>query len=338
MSVHGKTEQTTKMKTNRWFDEVVTRSIVAAPYAVSALFADIFLEAKQRLKGVLGPKIFYSDGSTPLDLAAVIRSSEEFTYCVEDDLTQQDRQVDHQLIAVEMELYRLLGVDGNVLSFYRMCHEKWSWKGHGISGVWDAMRLSGQVTTALGNAITNMIVHNRFMLRNQSRISKMLFLGDDIIFLMKRDVNVSKHGTETKELYNMQSKIISRKYVGGFISMIVYNIDGNTGICPHFKRMRHRFSVCNYTYPVDDTADKVKSRVLSYLFMLGKNSWTTKIARDMGFNITLPEWYHTDTAIVANMLYDGTEEWVVRSHISALRNMLEKQTTVRHKFLTWSAT
>ncbi|AFV91541.1 polyprotein [Grapevine endophyte alphaendornavirus] len=337
MSVHGKTEQTTKMKTTRWFDDVVTRSIVAAPYAVSALFADIFLETKQRLKAVLGPKIFYSDGSTPLDLAAVIRSSDDFTYCVEDDLTQQDRQVDHQLIAVEMELYRLLGVDGNVLAFYRMCHEKWSWKGHGISGVWDAMRLSGQVTTALGNAITNMIVHNRFMLRNQNRISKMLFLGDDIIFLMKQEVNISKHGTETKELYNMQSKIISRKYVGGFISMIVYNINGDVGICPHFKRMRHRFSVCNYTYPVDDTDSKVQSRVLSYLFMLGKTKWTTDLVAKMGYSVSLPEWYHTNTAITANALYDETEEWVVRSHISALRHMLEKQVVKRHKFLTWSS-
>nr|WJN66646.1 polyprotein [Grapevine endornavirus 1] len=337
MSVHGKTEQTTKMKTTRWFDDVVTRSIVAAPYAVSALFADIFLETKQRLKAVLSPKVFYSDGSTPLDLAAVIRSTEEFEYCVEDDLTQQDRQVDHQLIAVEMELYRLLGVDGNVLAFYKMCHEKWSWKGHGISGVWDAMRLSGQVTTALGNAITNMIVHNRFMLRNQDRLSKMLFLGDDIIFLMKREVNVSKHGTETKELYNMQSKIISRKYVGGFISMIVYNIGGNTGICPHFKRMRHRFSVCNYTYPVDDTEGKIESRVLSYLFMVGRNSWSTALVEKMGYNVTLPEWYHTDTAITANALYDGCEEWQVRAHIGALRHMLETQCVTRHKFLTWSA-
>ncbi|ALX17418.1 polyprotein [Erysiphe cichoracearum alphaendornavirus] len=337
MSVHGKTEQTTKMKTTRWFDEVVTRSIVAAPYAVSALFADIFLEAKQRLKALLSDKVFYSDGSTPLELAAVIRSSEDFTFCVEDDLTQQDRQVDHQLIAVEMELYKLLGVSGNVLAFYRMCHEKWSWKGHGISGVWDAMRLSGQVTTALGNAITNMIVHNRFMLRNKSKICKMLFLGDDIIFLMKQEVTVTKHGTETKELYNMQSKIVSRRYVGGFISMVVYNIAGNVGICPHFKRMRHRFSVCNYTYPVDETADKVKSRVLSYLYMIGDCAWARALVEKMGYSVQLPQWYHMDTAIVANSLYDEEEEWQTRSHISALRYMLENQVVKRHKFLTWSS-
>ncbi|AZO92732.1 polyprotein [Arthrocladiella mougeotii alphaendornavirus] len=337
MEVHGKTEQTTKFKTTRWFNEVATRSIVAAPYAVSALFAEVFMEMKQRFKSVLRHEVFYSDGSTPSELAALIRQCGDFQYCTEDDLTQQDGQTDKQIIAIEMEIYKMLGLSGNVLAFYRQCHDNWKWKGHGISGVWDAMRLSGQVTTALGNAITNLIVHNRFMLRNKNSIRKVLFLGDDIIFLSNVNLKVANHGTETKELYNMVSKVSARPYVGGFISMIVYNISGKSGICPDYKRMRHRYSVCNYTYPVDETKPKVASRTLSYLFMLGKNEWTQQLSEKMGYNLTLPQWYHQDTAIAANCEYHGETEWETRAHISALRNMMEKQLAHRKQIMTWSA-
>ncbi|UTQ50503.1 MAG: polyprotein (domains: helicase - caspase/glycosyltransferase - RNA-dependent RNA polymerase) [Tomato associated alphaendornavirus 1] len=337
MEVHGKTEQTTKLKNARWFNEVVTRSIVAAPYAVSALFAEVFMEMKQRFKSVLRSDVFYSDGSTPAELAALVRQCGEFKYCTEDDLTQQDGQTDRQIINIEMEIYKMLGLSGNVLAFYRQCHDNWKWKGHGISGVWDAMRLSGQVTTALGNAITNLIVHNRFMLRNRNSIKKVLFLGDDIIFLSNTKLKVANHGTETKELYNMVSKVSDRAYVGGFISMIVYNISGKSGICPDYKRMRHRYSVCNYTYPMDETQSKVASRTLSYLFMIGKNQWTQQIVSKLGYQLTLPQWYHQDTAIAANCEYHGETEWETRAHISALRDMLEKQVANRKQIMTWSA-
>jgi hypothetical protein len=325
-------------KISRWYSEVTTRSIVAAPYAVSAIFSGVFLEIKSRLKTVLHSKVLYVDGLTPTEIASAIRASGGFRYAIEDDLSQQDRQTTHDVIAVEALLYKELGLDPDLVDFYMECHRNWKWKGHGISGLWDAMRLTGQVTTAIGNAITNMVVHNRFYYRNASNISLLMLLGDDIIMLSDKLLNVKSHGTETKEVYNMVSKISQRKYVGGFLSMLVYDIDGMTGICPHFKRLRHRYSLCNYTFSGFELETKLNSRALSYCFMLGDNPSTRAICEKLGYNVKLPSWYHMPAAIAANAMYDTTDEFNVKANISSLVAMLERHQPITQSIVTWSST
>lgn len=97
----------------------------------------------------------------------------------------------------------------------------------------------------------------------------MYILGDDNIILTNRVIDVSQHGTNTKNFYNMVSKVSQNRCCGGFLSMVVHNLDGVAQVVPHFKRLRHRYSVSNHTYNPLDMDEKIDQRTLSYCFMLG---------------------------------------------------------------------
>jgi hypothetical protein len=323
--VHAKIEQTTKMsKISRWLNEVTSRSILASSYALSAIASPVFLRAKQRFKELLKDNFQYVDGMTPEQINARLRVVGGVEFFVEDDLEAQDRQTTLSIINVEFEIYKLLGVDQTFLEFYKLCHINWRWKGHGIYGAWNAMRLTGQVTTALGNAITNLIVHNRFCMRNQLYIKLTMFLGDDIIFLSSRELDVRQHGTETKELYNMISKITQRKHVGGFLSMIVHNLGDFIEMCPWFNRTRHRFSVSNYTHLGAEGMDKHKNRCLSYCFTLGGIKQSMQIAKEINPDVSIPNWYNVSGAVEANALYENCHPAMVENNISTLCHMMRE--------------
>lgn len=48
--------------------------------------------------------------------------------------------------------------------------------------MWSGMRLTGQATTAIGNALIDMIVHNRHFNNKVNQIVFAIFLGDDNSF------------------------------------------------------------------------------------------------------------------------------------------------------------
>jgi len=326
VEIHSKVEQTTKLdKLSRWYDEVVSRTIAAGSYALSAIFADAFVIIKKRFKDALKLNVFYSDGCTPEQLNAKLNTMGDFEYAVEDDLSQQDRQTTMEIIEVERLIYKDLGLDEDVLNFYLLCHHKWQWKGRDAKGSWDAMRLTGQVTTAIGNAITNLIVHNRFFSRNEMYIKLMAFLGDDNIMLCDRLLDVKNHGTEVKALYNMVSKVSQKKRVGGFLSMLVHSINGKAELCPHYKRLRHRYSVCNYSYDANTMVGKIDSRTLSYCLMLGNIKTTKQIAQTLCPEITVPDWYNVNAAIVANSIFDESSEENVLQHLGYLAKMMSER-------------
>lgn len=81
----------------------------------------------------------------------------------ENDLSKQDRQTDKPLIDVEFALYDILGVHTDVLASWRSVHNLWPFSSNYHRGLQREMRLTGQATTSLGNVITNMQVHARFI-------------------------------------------------------------------------------------------------------------------------------------------------------------------------------
>jgi hypothetical protein len=338
VEVHAKVEQTTKLdKLSRWYDEVISRSIVAGSYAISAMFGALFIKVKKRLKEILNDNIIYADGLTPDQLAASMRQWTNVKNLVEDDLTKQDRQTSHGMVAVERLIYLDLGIDEVCLDFYLLCHTDWNWKGHGTRGRWDAMRLSGQVTTAIGNLIVNLVVHNRLFAKNRHLIVAMYALGDDNIMFSSGEVDVTGHGTVTKKIYNMISKVKSNPNVGVFLSMLVHNLGGELRVCPYFQRLRHCYSVCNYTYTANDMAEKIGSRTLSYAFMLGGISRSKSMAKKLCPSAEIPSWYDVPSAVEANALYDQSSAPMVENHIGVLLNMMENHTSARRiAFQHWS--
>jgi len=83
------------------------------------VFSPIFIEAKRRLKCLLNNKTIYTDGMKPDDIARLLRNYEKAKCFYANDLTKQDRQTDEPLIDVEMEIYKILGVDQEVLAYWR---------------------------------------------------------------------------------------------------------------------------------------------------------------------------------------------------------------------------
>lgn len=59
-----------------------------------------------------------------------------------------------------------------------------------MTGVRDAMRLTGQATTAVGNLITNMQVHAKFVKKNMHLLLRGLFLGDDMLMIFRRKPDI----------------------------------------------------------------------------------------------------------------------------------------------------
>jgi hypothetical protein len=327
IKVHGKIEQTTRMeKFSRWFTEVQTRSIMASAYCISALFSPMFLEIKKRFKDSLVKKFVYSDGMSPDQLAAHMRKHKGVKWVVEDDLSKQDAATTHLIINVEFKIYEMLGAAVIDLELYSWVHKRWRFTGKGFSGVWDAMRLTGQPTTSIGNAITNLIVHNRFVRRNNDQIICMYVLGDDNIILSNTKLNVSRHGTETKEFYNIMSKISQSQGVGQYLSMLVHVVDDIVKLSPDFKRMRHRYAVCNYTFTSAEREEKLKMRRLSYALMLGNIKQSVDYIRSNFPTVETNDWYEVNDAIMGCAKYYNVDRVEIEQDISALVNMIKSTT------------
>jgi hypothetical protein len=214
-------------------------------------------------------------------------------------------------------VYKALGLDVGLLEMYNWIHHNWRWKSAGLSGVCDAMRLTGQPTTSLGNTITNLVVHNRFYMRNVQHIILMYVLGDDNIMFCRKELDVSKHGTETKELYNIMSKVKQTKGVGDYLCMLAHTINGSVEFCPNFLRLRHRFSVCNYAFSGEERKEKLHQRRLSYSLMLGniKEAAEWLQANYPGLKC---DWYDVAAGIAANCAYHNCNEQVVLDNIGRL--------------------
>lgn len=328
--VMSKVESTVKMdKISRWFNEVNSRNIMFASYAVSAIFSPLFLKLKSRFKDILKFKYTYVDGMTPEQISAKAGMFRNVEYFVEDDLTKQDKNTIKLIIKTEALVYKFLGLDEKVCDFYLYCHDNWKWYGKGIKGICDAMRLTGQVTTSIGNTITNMIIHTRLILKNKSRVEFAMFLGDDIIIGVNKEINIKGHGTMTKDYFNMISKVKEEKMVGGFLSMIMHTLNGQPELCPYFERCRHRYSVCNKVFEEEDRDEKIKSRTLSYCYLLGGIKENMKISKDLNINTDVKNWYDVNAAIHANALYTKKSDIEVQESMGNLLLMMRNRIVVK---------
>ncbi|CAA04392.1 ORFA+B [Vicia faba alphaendornavirus] len=254
VNVHVKTESLLKANPIMYWRQTQGRIIVWQPKELCALMSPAFIAIKRRLKEVLRDEIVYTDGLTPDMLSARARTI-QYDYVFEDDLVIQDRQTDQELIDLEFQVMLDLGLDINLANLWRLVHNKWRFKGQHSWGQLDAMRLTGQATTALGNAITNLCVHSSFVIEHRQAIKLMFVLGDDNITFMSAEPNLTKYKRLMSERYNMRSKPQVSRNVGTFCSLLCYrNSFGHCEVGPDFVRLRHRFEVTgggnHYELPV----------------------------------------------------------------------------------------
>lgn len=148
-------------------------------------------------------KFLYTDGLTPQQISRRLHLVGKVKWFFENDLTKQDRQTDEHTNKVEFKMYELLGIHPSVLDMWKRVHGVWQFKSNKSVGQSKSQRLTGQATTSLGNVITNLLVHWRFVKRNQNSIKMMLFLGDDNLGMMDQKPDVANLRKDIAVLHNM---------------------------------------------------------------------------------------------------------------------------------------
>jgi hypothetical protein len=326
VNVHLKLESLFKNDPISYWQQQKARIIVWQHYAVAAIFSPIFTEAKTRLKKLLSQKIVYTDGLQPNEVANLLRKYKNITTIFENDLSKQDRQTDRPLLEVEFEIYRWLGVSEEVMSVWETMHKDWKYKASHNSGYGDAMRLTGQATTALGNFIVNMVVHAEFVKQNYDQIKLMLMLGDDGAFLCNGELTMSWLRKYMATQMNMQCKESTSSVQGGFCSMIIYrDSEGRMNLGPDVVRMESRFQVTNGVH--EATPENLTARAMSYLMQLGDIPSVRRIIEKHNYPIKPVAWYAYNTLLEAtavryNMSYDEVE-----NKLGSLINMIDENQT-----------
>nr|WJN66647.1 polyprotein [Grapevine endornavirus 2] len=324
VNVHAKMESLLKTNPISSWDQHKSRLIVWQEYVVAAIFSPIFTEAKTRLKALLNDKIVYADGLQPYEIAALTRNVNNVKYFMENDLTLQDKQTDKPLLDTEMLLYKMLGVNENVLSVWRNMHANWRYKGKFNRGMGTQMRQSGQATTALGNFITNIQVHADFKIDNTDRIQLTLVLGDDILFFLNAKVNIQKLRGNIAANFNMLAKDDLYEHHGTFCRLVAHKTrDGQVGMGPDFIRLKNRYEVTNGLSEAND--ENIKLRTLSYCCMIGKLPQTDELVRELGFDINLEHWYeYPYLAFALAHKYNISEEQVEANLMELIRMMKQR--------------
>ena len=295
LNVHLKMES--RVKPTDSFLQQENRIIVWQQKGYAALFSPVFLQAKARLKEFLCSKVLYADGCTPQQLSQRV-ANVQCTGFLEDDLTKQDRQTDDQTLDCEMAIYEsVLGVHPDVVQLWRSAHEHWFFKGATVKGQLNAMRHTGQATTAIGNVLVNLLVHRKWYDDLGSDLKLMMVLGDDNIMLTNRFVNARQMRVDIRNRWNMESKAEYREIGGVFLRMWVSKGPlGNCQVGPDIVRLRQRFEFTNGTSEANE--ENLIARSLSYGFMLGQqaNAKEFKDSLPLEFqSIEFPTYYDSAT-------------------------------------------
>nr|QII57747.1 polyprotein [Alphaendornavirus sp.] len=334
LNVHLKLESLLKAEPASSLKQVKARALLWQCKGYCAIFSHIFKEAKARLKQLLKPTIVYADGLRADELSARVRLTTNVRYLMENDLAQQDKQTDHDIIKFEMELYKLLGVHEDVVNLWHNSHFHWKYKSRTVKGTGDAMRLTGQATTALGNAITNLLVHRKVVDRLGSNLRLFLVLGDDGLMFTSERIDLSRLNNETKIKHNMMCKPHISETFGVFCCMMAcITQDGSCSLGPDVVRLRRRFECPNGVSEM--TTENAMARAMSYYMMLGA---TPEVMRDV-VNQNLPikpiKWYDVDSirSAVADK-YNMSDEQVLNEERQLLQ-MLRERNSFKHDILHW---
>jgi hypothetical protein len=335
INIHLKLESLLKSKVIRTFIEQQPRSIMWQAYFVSAIFSPIFLEIKRRLKLCLHSKIIYADGMTPKELGDDIRFKTPSKYFFENDLEKQDRQTDEPLTHVELSMYYALGCHEDVLQLWQTVHEIWRFKSNYSWGFCKSMRLTGQATTAIGNAIINLQTNCEFISDNLDILDFLLVLGDDNSggFSMKPDISNLKVNIATR--YNMMSEPTLSDTQAAFCCFLITNLNNKNEMVPDIKRMRHRFEVTNGVS--EATPDNLQLRALSYLMMVKPNDDVHDL--DLKYkNLNYERWFDPVTAIKATAEHYNVSVSEVEDDYSMLISNLSNLKPIVYSWEAWKAT
>nr|WHU31544.1 polyprotein [chieh-qua endornavirus] len=334
VNVHLKLESLLKENTTIMTIQQQARIIVWQRKAVCAIYSNLFVEVKRRLKEILHRKIVYADGLRPDELSARVRLAKNVVGFFENDLTKQDRQTDKPIIEVEMMLYDLLGVHPNVIASWKEMHEVWRFKSNLYWGEGEGMRLTGQATTALGNCITNLQVHQQFTHNNFSILQLGLFLGDDMCMVFSEKPDTTNLRKDIATEFNMQSKDSWMINGATFCSMVMCRTLSGAELAPDVVRLKFRYEVPNGVH--EATANNLLMRKASYLMMLGKGPHVNDTIKALNLPIKPISWYNFDSMVTAVGHKYNMSDDQVRGYYDELIRMIRSDQVYSHVFRHFS--
>ncbi|AYA60157.1 polyprotein [Cluster bean endornavirus 1] len=335
MKVHLKLESLLKDEPVTDHRQTKARILVWQMKGLCAIFSPVFKEAKQRLKSVLGVKTLYADGLRPDQLASRVAQVPTTSYLIENDMQQQDRQTDETLLNIEMQLYLILGVDQALVGLWRSCHDNWYFRGKSCSGYKHAMRLTGQATTALGNAITNLAVHWRICQSLGRDWKWFCVLGDDGILMSDRKLDAEDLKTYGKKYCNMILKPKVSKNSATFCCFTIYRTRrGNFALGPDPIRLKRRFEVTNGVSQM--TKQNVEARTMSYCMMLGDIKETSNVINKLSLPIKPVKWYDVQECFKASDEKHGEYMGCSEDCVSQLCNMMINPVLYEYTMTHWS--
>jgi phage anti-repressor protein len=309
------------------------RLIVWQRKGITAIFAACFLQIKEHLKRVLCDNVIYADGLTPLQLSNILNriNGENITFA-EDDLKKQDRQTDMILIKTEMEIYKRLGLNPGIVDIWESVHHNWKAKGLGYKFDGDASRLTGQATTAIGNAIINLMVKERLVRELGKNLKLMLVLGDDNIMLVDGNITEKQILRQSARHFNMVSEPLISRICGTFLRMIVYkNSNGQLEIGPDIVRLRRKYEVTNGVSESNNI--NLVMRMLSYCCMIGKTNDTSRLVEKQGFEVKLQQWFEWSSLRNATAAKYKCSESEIDNEYAKLIRTMEKMERYTYKKL-----
>jgi hypothetical protein len=323
-------------KTTQVDAENRVRIIAWQDKCVAAIFSPVFINAKKRLKRMLKHKVIYTDGLTVNQLSARARcvAVDDNDIIVEDDLAKQDRQTTDDLLDIEFEIYRLLGVDNWVCNVWRSVHYCWRARAEYFTFTLSEMRLTGQATTALGNAIVNLLVHKELVRKMGQALKLMLVLGDDNLIISQAMIDIHKHRKICKDKYNMMSTTSIKKGVGIFCRLLLHQTNSGTyAIGPDYCRLCDRFQVTNGVSNVNATT--LAARRMSYMAMLGDIPQVRNNFDDAN-KLNLIRYYNQMELVAGLVTYYRSDMTWPLDRLNALINMMKQKHVWHHKFEHWA--
>jgi hypothetical protein len=320
VNVHMKLESLLKDEPITVLQQQKIRIIVWQMKGIAAIFSEIFKSAKTRLKSLMAYDVIYADGLTPQEINDKLSNIPVCKYFVDSDAHRQDRQTDNEIIECEMCMYDLLGVDKLVISMWRQIHKNWYLRGRHISGHNDAMRHSGQATTAIGNTIVNMLVNWRMSLDHKSTRKFVMMLGDDRNEGNDSQIDYVKYRKSIKDHYNMILDVTTHETHGVFCHFLTSIHDGRIVMSPDMIRLKNRYEVTNGVSLCTD--DNIMSRRMSYCMNIGDTVEVQRVIKQYDLPIKPTIWYDFENSLVASSAYNECSVELVRDNYRQLISML----------------
>lgn len=319
-----------------WFDGK-TRSIIWQPKHITALFSPIILEVKRRIKLLLSPDVLYTDGYTPEEIGMFLARQEPANWYFSDDLEQQDAQTDETLIAFEMYLYGLVGMERDALWLWSQVHEDWELRSHFLKHKNRSMRLTGQATTAIGNCCNTLQTRCDMVVkqRRNNNFSFAIILGDDFLSGHMSKFSLAGIPQHVRENYNMISNPTLTQGYGEFCCMVVGQHNGVSVIGPDLIRLRHRFEVTNgVSLPTDEN---MRMRAMSYGMMLGPFFGVAEVALEKMWPCRPIPWYDPDPIILATANKWHVSQDEVLNQVALLVHAIKELPTHQVEFTMWTS-